>query len=96
MRQRRAPKEWFLDVNEDVDLAPRCPPTKLSLRLRKHAPEVKQEPPEVAQTPPATPSKAMPNLKLKVPPNYGIHFVGQNLSKLFSGEICRSFDIDLF
>lgn len=83
MRQRQTPKKLIIEMGEEVDPPPKCPPTKLSLRIRKHS-EIKTEVPDV--TPPSAPSqqhhtKPAQNLKLKVPPNYGIQLVSQNLGK---------------
>lgn len=73
-----------MEMGEELDPPPKCPVTKLSLRLRRHG-EVKTESQsEVA--PPAPPpqqqqQKPTHNLKLKVPPNYGIQLVSQNLGR---------------
>lgn len=72
MRQRQVPKKLITEMSDDLEPAPKCPPTRLSLKLRKHAAEVKQE---VRETPPPPPPQPKPNLKLKVPPNYGIQLV---------------------
>lgn len=76
MGQRQVPKKLITEMSEDLKPPPKCPPTRLSLKLRKHTPEVKQEPMEIVQAPPK------PNLKLKVPPNYGIHLATNTASVL--------------
>lgn len=70
MRQRQVPKTLITELSGDLEPSPpKCPPTRLSLKLRKHAMDVKRE------VSPAPPPQPKPNLKLKVPPNYGIQLV---------------------
>lgn len=78
MKQRQATTKLIEELGDTVEPQPKCPPTRLSLKLRKHT-EVKQEALEAVQQP--TVQKPTPNLKLKVPPNYGIQLVSQNLGK---------------
>lgn len=80
-KQRQTPSKLIVEMGDDVEIAPKCPPTRLSLKLRKHS-EIKQEVVEVAKPPPPTP-KPTQNLKLKVPPNYGIQLLPQNLGECF-------------
>lgn len=75
-KQRQPPRKLIMEMSEEAQTPPKCPPTRLSLKVRKH--ETVETPSQVPPPlPPAPAPSNKPNLKLKVPPNYGIQLVGQ-------------------